>query len=55
MRRPVGLSFLLFFTVLIAYLANGRTIGAGDTLPSAYLPWSLLGQKNFDLDEFPTL
>ena len=55
MRRPVALSLLLFLTILIAYLANGRTIGAGDTLPAAYLPWSLLQQKNFDLDEFPTL
>jgi hypothetical protein len=55
MRRPVAVSLLLFMTVLIAYLSNERTIGAGDTLPSAYLPWSLLQQKNFDLDEFPRL
>lgn len=55
MRRPVALSLLLFLTVLIAYLSNGRTIGAGDTLPAAYLPWSLLQQGNFDLDEFPAL
>lgn len=41
--------------MLAAYLANGRTIGAGDTRPAAYLPWSLLQEKNFDLDEFPAL
>ena len=55
MRGPVAASVLLFLAVLTAYLSNGRTIGAGDTLPAAYLPWSLLQQKNFDLDEFPVL
>jgi hypothetical protein len=37
------------------YLSNGRTIGAGDTLPAAYLPWSIVLQRNFSLDEFPAL
>jgi hypothetical protein len=55
MRRSATSSLILFVAVLIAYLANGRTIGAGDTLPAAYLPWSLLGHGNFDLDEFPRL
>lgn len=55
MKRPLASSLLLFLVVLIAYLSNGRTIGAGDTLPAAHLPWSLLQQRNFDLDEFPTL
>ena len=48
-------SVLLFVVVLGAYLANGRTIGAGDTLPAAYLPWSLLRHGTFDLAEFPNL
>jgi hypothetical protein len=55
MRRLGVASLLLFLAVLIAYLANGRTIGAGDTLPAAYLPWSLIREGNFDLDEFPIL
>ena len=37
------------------YLANGRSIGSGDTLPARYLPWSILREGNFDLDEFPDL
>src|SRR5439155_6700620 len=55
MKRHAGPALLLFLAVLIGYLANGRTIGGGDTLPARYLPWSLLRQQNFDLDEFPTL
>lgn len=55
MKRPVGSALLLFLAVLTGYLANGRTIGAGDTLPARYLPWSLLLQQNFDLDEFSVL
>ena len=55
MRRPAVLSLLLFLVVLAAYLSNGRTIGAGDTLPAAYLPWSILQQRNVTLDEFPAL
>jgi hypothetical protein len=54
-RRAFGSSLLLFVLVAGAYLANGRTIGAGDTLPAAYLPWSLVAQRNFDFDEFPAL
>jgi hypothetical protein len=53
-RRLVS-TLLLFAGVLGAYLVNGRTIGAGDTLPASYLPWSLLAQRNFDFDEFPVL
>lgn len=41
--------------VLGVYLLNGRTIGAGDTFPAAYLPWSLLRQGNVDFDEFAGL
>jgi len=53
--RLTSTSFLLFATVLVVYLANGRVIGAGDTLPARYLPFSLLRERNFDLDEFPRL
>ena len=55
MRRLAAPSFLLFVGVLAAYLSNGRTIRAGDTLPAAHLPWSLLQQKTFNFDEFPAL
>jgi hypothetical protein len=55
MRRPVASSLLLFLAVLIVYPSNGRTIGAGDPLPATYLRWSLLQQKNLDLDEFRAL
>ncbi len=55
MKRHAGPALLLFLAVLTGYLANGRSIGAGDTLPARYLPWSLLRQQNFDLDEFPAL
>ncbi len=46
---------VLFAVVLGAYLANGRTIGAGDTLPARYLPWSVLVHGRLDLDRFPAL
>jgi len=45
----------LFLVTLFVYLANGKTIGAVDTLPAKYLPFSLLREANFDFDEFPFL
>src|SRR5437870_9543736 len=53
-RSPV-LSLLLFLSVVLAYVANGRAIGSGDPLPARYLPFSLLRERNADLDEFPFL
>jgi hypothetical protein len=41
--------------VALIYVANGRSVGAGDTLPSRYLPFSLLRAHDFTLDEFPLL
>lgn len=55
MKRLAAPSVLLFLTVLAVYLANGRTIGAGDTLPASYLPWSLIRHWALDLDRFPSL
>jgi hypothetical protein len=52
-RRSAAL--LLFAAIALVYLANGRSLGAGDTLPARYLPWSLLREANVDLDEFPFL
>jgi hypothetical protein len=37
------------------YLANGRPIAPGDTLPARYLPWSVLRAHTFDLGAFPFL
>ena len=48
-------SILLFLITVLVYCANARTIGAGDTLPARYLPFSLLLERNFNLDEFPFL
>lgn len=37
------------------YLANGRTIGAGDTISNRYLPIALIREHTFTLDSFPFL
>jgi hypothetical protein len=42
----------IFLMALFIYNANGRWIGAGDTIPTRLLPYSLLREGNFDLDEF---
>jgi hypothetical protein len=55
MSQRALVSLLLFLAVLAAYLSNGRTVGAGDTLPAAYLPWSLIERGSFALDGFPAL
>ncbi len=54
-QRRIVTSCVLLFAVTLAYAANGRTIGSGDTLPARYLPWSLLLRQSFELDEFPFL
>jgi hypothetical protein len=46
---------LAFLVPFAAYLATGRTHDSGDTLPSRYLPFSLLREADFDLDEFAPL
>jgi hypothetical protein len=53
--RLASASFLLFLVVTLVYIANGRTVGAGDSLPARHLPFSLLREGNFDFDEFPPL
>ncbi|HXH11554.1 MAG TPA: hypothetical protein VNP04_17535 [Alphaproteobacteria bacterium] len=50
-----SVSVLLLLTVVLVYLANGRVIGSGDTVPARYLPISILKEFDFDLDEFPFL
>jgi hypothetical protein len=54
-KRWLSPSLLLFVGVALIYLANGRPIGSGDSLPARYLPFSILGQGTFTLDAFPVL
>jgi len=46
---------IAFAAALIVYMANGRTPGWGDTVPARYLPLTILGEHDFDLDEFPQM
>ncbi len=46
---------VIFFVLVGVYLANGRTIATGDTLPARYLPLSILRGGTFHLDAFPFL
>jgi hypothetical protein len=48
-------SILLFCVVTLVYLANGKTIWSGDTISARFLPFSILRELDFDLDEFPFL
>jgi hypothetical protein len=41
--------------VLVAFLVNGRPIGAGDTRPTERVAVSLLQSHGFDLDQFPEI
>lgn len=53
--RKLAAPALLFVVVLAGYLANGRTIGSGDTLPARFLPWSVMQHGSLTLDPFPWL
>jgi len=46
--------FVVFSVALIVFLANGRTISGGDSVPAKYLPLSILGHGNFYLDQLKT-
>lgn len=46
---------LLFVAAVAVYGAGGSSVVLGDMLPARYLPWSLLRELDFDLDEFPEL
>lgn len=48
-KHEVLCLFLLFF---IAYNLNWRTIGSGDTMPASLLPFSIIENHNFYLDQF---
>jgi hypothetical protein len=55
MRLRLIEATLLFSALVVVYLANGKTLGSGDTLPARYLPLSLLREGTFYLDSFPFL
>jgi hypothetical protein len=46
--------FVVFSIALIAFLANGRTISGGDSVPAKNLPLSILLHGNFYLDRLVT-
>ncbi len=46
--------FMLFSITLIVFLANGRTISGGDSVPAKNLPLSILLHGNFYLDQLVT-
>ncbi len=46
--------FIIFSLSLIVFLANGRVIPGGDSVPAKNLPLSILGHGNFYLDQLVT-
>ncbi|MGC2757900.1 hypothetical protein [Candidatus Binatus sp.] len=46
--------FMVFSIALIVFLANGRTISGGDSVPAKNLPLSILLHRNFYLDQLVT-
>ena len=52
MRSRPG--FIVFAIALIVFLANGRTISGGDSVPAKNLPLSILLHGNFYLDRLVT-
>jgi hypothetical protein len=46
--------FFIFSLALIVFLANGRTISGGDSVPAKNLPLSILLHGNFYLDQLVT-
>ena len=46
--------FFIFSVALIVFLANGRTISGGDSVPAKNLPLSILLHGNFYLDQLVT-
>ena len=46
---------ILFLVVFLVYNLNFRETSSGDTIPTRFLPISILHEFNLDLDEFPGL
>ena len=54
-RWPLRTALLVGLAVFLVYLTNLRPMGAWDSVPARLLPFSILRQGNFDLDEFQWL
>jgi hypothetical protein len=52
-RPPAWQAVLLGLVVFIGLVANGRPIGSGDARATERVAASLLGERDFDLDEYP--
>jgi hypothetical protein len=50
--RTVALAFVWSACVFTAYIANGREIGSGDTVPAKYLTFALVRGDGFYLDRY---
>jgi len=50
---PLSVAVALGFALFALLVANGRPIGAGDTRPTERVAASLVGEGDFDLDEYP--
>ncbi len=53
--RKVALCLGLLVITTIAYCLPPLKTASGDTIPSRYVPFSIILEGNFDLDEFPHL
>src|SRR5579862_3901074 len=50
--RTSTMAVLLFAALASIYILNFRVMSAGDSIPTRLLPFSLLRERNVDLDEF---
>ena len=50
--RTSALALLWSVCVFTAYMANGREIGAGDSVPAKYLTFGLVRGEGFYLDRY---
>lgn len=55
MIRRAAPPVVLFLACAGIYSVGGRSSGSGDTAPTRMLPFSLIEEGDFDLDEFPAL
>jgi hypothetical protein len=53
LRPSLSAAAFLVAVVFLALVSNGRPIGAGDTRPTERVAASLVGERDFDLDEYP--
>ena len=53
LRPPLSAAAFLVAVVFLVLVSNGRPIGAGDTRPTERVAASLVGERDFDLDEYP--